>query len=123
MGLELIGRPVPVGPQGASLARSTQQALFQRAHDLGWLRAVVVVAEQVAQAVDSQPAELARKPALAAAPERSLDGNDDVAEEYAVGRGVGFAVQFLLMKAEHVGGAIELAVVAIEPAHFLVARK
>ena len=74
----------------AASARPAQKALLQRAHDLGLVWAVVVVAEEVAQTVDRQAGELAREPALAAAPERGFDGDDNVAKEYAVASGVGF---------------------------------
>jgi len=47
--------------------------------------------------------------------------NDDVTEEEAVARWVGFATQLLLMKAQHIRGAVELAVVAVESADLVVA--
>ena len=84
---------------------------------------MVVVAKQVAKAVDGQPGQLAKKPALATAPTCGFDGDDDIAKKHAVGSGIRLPAEFLLMKAEHVGGAVELAIVAIKRAHFFIARE
>ncbi len=101
--------------------RSTQKSLLQRSHDLGLARPAMVVAEQVAQAVDGQTSHLAGKPALAAAPESGLDRDGDVAEEDPVTGRVGFSAQFLLVEAEHVGGPVELTVVTVERPYLVVA--
>ena len=82
---------------------------------------MVIVAEQVAQAVDGKAGQLSLKAALAAAAKGSLDRNDNVAQEHASARRVGFAAQILLMKAKHVRGPVVLAKVPVEHAHLFIA--
>jgi len=101
--------------------RPAQKSLLQLAHDLGLIGSLVVVAEQVAQAVDGQSSQLAGKSALATAAKCGLDGNDDVAEKDAIAGGVAFAVEILLMETEDIGGPVKLAVVAVERAYLVVA--
>lgn len=82
---------------------------------------MVVVPEEVAQPVDRETRELAGKTAARASPQRRLDGDDHVSEKRTLARRIGLAPQILLVKAEDVGGAIELAVAAVELAYLGVA--
>ena len=84
---------------------------------------MVVVAEQVAQTVNREAGKFTRKPSLAAAANRGFDGNNDIAEQNAIACGIAFPIQLLLVKTEHIGGAIEFAVSVVEPAHLLVASE
>ena len=89
-------------------------------HATGLAGAVVVVAKQVAEPVYGEAFKLAVQAGTACATAGSLDRNHDVAEKYAVARGIGHALEFLHMKTQHVGGAIEAAELAVEGADFLI---
>jgi len=82
---------------------------------------VVIVPEEVAKPVHGQASQLAGKPAASAATKGRLYRDDDVPEKHAVTLRIGFSAKVVLVKAEHVGGAVELAIRAIESADLWIA--
>lgn len=96
------------------IARRAEKLLLQLAHYLRLAWTLVVMAEEVAQAVDCQARELAGKPPARGAAKGALGRDDDVAEKDAITPRIAFPTQLLLMEAEHVGGAVELAIAAVQ---------
>src|SRR3954470_16833655 len=96
--------------------RQPAQAALQREHHRRFRLLLVVVAEQVTQAVDGQAFQLGAQPAPVGAAASGLDGDDDVTERDAVAGRIALPLQLLKVKTEHVGGAIVLPEVAIEDA-------
>jgi len=82
---------------------------------------VVIVPEEMAKPVHGQASQLAGKPAAAAATKRRLYRDDDVPKKHAVTLRIGFSAKVVLVKAEHVRRAVELAIRAIESADLCVA--
>ena len=96
--------------------RQTKQLFFQSEHRSRLPGALVVVAEEVAEAVHRQAFQLGPELASGRPSPRGLDRDDDVAELDADARGVVLTGQHLQVKAQHVGGPVVLAVLAIEAA-------
>jgi hypothetical protein len=83
--------------------------------------AVVVVAKQVAEPVHGEAFKFAVQVATACAAAGGLHRNHDVAEKDPIARWIGFAFELLHVKAQHVGGAIETAELAIECTDLIIA--
>jgi hypothetical protein len=82
---------------------------------------VVVVTKEVAEPVHGEAFKLVVQMGAACVPAGGLHGDHDIAEKYAITCWIGFARQFLHVKAQHVGGAIEATELAIERPDFVIA--
>ena len=81
----------------------------------------MVVAKQVAEPMHGDALKLVVQAGTARAAAGRFYRDDDVAEKDPIARWIGFAVELLYVKAQHVGRAIEAPVLAIERADLVIA--
>ena len=82
---------------------------------------MVDVTKEMAEPVHGEAFKLVVQMGAACVPAGGLHGDHDIAEKYAIAGWIGFTRQFLHVKAQHVGGAIEATELAIERADFVIA--
>jgi hypothetical protein len=105
----------------AGFAIPTAQELpFQLTHAARRAGAVVVMPKEMAEPMHGEALQLFAQASPARATAGGLHRDHDVAEKDPVTRRISHAAEFLHLKAQHVGGAVELAKCAVEPADLVV---
>lgn len=107
--------------QRPTAATSKQELFLQRAHATGLAGAMVVVAKQVAEAMHSEALKLPVQAGATRAAAGGLHGDHDVAEKNPIARRIGIALNLLHVETQHIGRAIEAAVLAIERSDLVIA--
>jgi hypothetical protein len=82
---------------------------------------MVVVAKQVAEAMHSEALKLPVQAGATRAAAGGLHGDHDVAEKNPIARRIGIALNLLHVETQHIGRAIEAAVLAIERSDLVIA--
>ena len=84
---------------------------------------MVVVAKEVAESVHGQAFEFSSEAGAARTPAGGFHRNHDVAEKNPIASGIGFTLQGLHVKAQYVGGAVEVPEFAIERPDLVIASE